>query len=117
MPIAQAYAIKKALQCIQNADSLREKLYENINFFIKKSQCLAPLLTNSKTAIQPIIIGDNKKTVILSEKLKFKGLWTNAIRPPTVPYNTSRLRITLNAFHTKKDIERLIENIYELYNK
>ena len=117
MPIAQAYAIKKALQCIQNSDLLREKLHENINFFIKKSQCLTPLLTNSKTAIQPIIIGDNKKTIILSEKLKFKGLWTNAIRPPTVPYNTSRIRITLNALHTKKDIEQLIENIYELYNE
>lgn len=116
MPIAQAYAINTALHCVQNADLLREKLHKNIQFFIKKSQCLLPLLKNSNTAIQPLIVGNNKKAVAFSSFLKSKGIWVNAIRPPAVPYNQSRLRITLSALHTEKEIEQLIENIYELYN-
>ncbi|AAO26996.1 8-amino-7-oxononanoate synthase [Buchnera aphidicola str. Bp (Baizongia pistaciae)] len=117
MPIAQAYAIRQALYCIQHADKLRRKLQENINFFLKNSQCLSHLLKCSHTAIQPIIIGDNEETMILSDQLKSKGIWVNAIRPPTVPNKSSRLRITLNALHTKEDIEQLIESIYKLYDR
>ena len=65
-----------------------------------------PLLP-SPTAIQPLIIGDNAAAVERSQALWAQGLWVPAIRPPTVPKGTARLRISLSAAHTEADIDRL----------
>ena len=59
------------------------------------------------TPIQPIIIGDSEKALQLSQALRKEQIWLQAIRPPTVPINTSRLRVTINAHHTESDLERL----------
>jgi 8-amino-7-oxononanoate synthase len=59
--------------------------------------------------IQGIIIGDPLKALALSEHLKSLGIWVNAIRSPTVPKNTDRLRITISAMHQVKDIEALVD--------
>jgi len=62
----------------------------------------------SSSPIQPIIIGDEKKALEISQKLVERGFWVVAIRPPTVPAGTSRLRITLSAEHTMQQIEDLL---------
>ena len=62
----------------------------------------------STTAIQPIVIGSNEKVLQASADLKAQGIWISAIRAPTVPVNTARLRITLSASHTCEDVDRLV---------
>ncbi|HEX5739218.1 MAG TPA: 8-amino-7-oxononanoate synthase [Hydrogenophaga sp.] len=63
----------------------------------------------SDTAIQPLVIGDNTATMALSERLEQQGLRVPGIRPPTVPAGTARLRITLCATHTPRDVDRLLQ--------
>jgi 8-amino-7-oxononanoate synthase len=65
-------------------------------------------LPDSQTAIQPLIIGDNATAMALAAALDAQGLWVPAIRLPTVPRGTARLRITLSAAHTLDDVDRLI---------
>jgi 8-amino-7-oxononanoate synthase len=65
-------------------------------------------LLPSETAIQPLIIGANEAALALMERLREQGLWVPAIRPPTVPTGTARLRIALSAAHTHDDLTRLI---------
>jgi 8-amino-7-oxononanoate synthase len=66
-----------------------------------------PLLP-STTAIQALIIGDNAEALSLMESLRHDGIWVPAIRPPTVPTGTARLRISLSASHSQQDIDRLL---------
>jgi 8-amino-7-oxononanoate synthase len=68
----------------------------------------------SDSAIQPLLIGDNRQALKLSEGLRDRGIWVAAIRPPTVPQGTARLRITLSAAHTESDVEQLIGALHEL---
>ncbi len=62
---------------------------------------------DSRTAIQPLIVGDNQTTLALAARFDAEGLWVPAIRPPTVPAGTSRLRISLSAAHSLDDLGRL----------
>jgi 8-amino-7-oxononanoate synthase len=62
----------------------------------------------SATAIQPLIIGSNSEAMSLMESLRRDGIWVPAIRPPTVPPGTARLRISLSAAHTEQDLDRLL---------
>lgn len=62
----------------------------------------------STTAIQPLVIGDNQAVLQASDDLKAQGIWISAIRAPTVPVNTARLRITVSAAHTTEDVDRLV---------
>ena len=64
---------------------------------------------HSTTAIQPLVIGSNAQVLQASEELKARGIWISAIRAPTVPVNTARLRITLSASHTSHDVDRLVQ--------
>lgn len=113
MPAHQARATLAALQLIKQQPERRQQLQQNIQHFrhLAKQHSLA--LTDSETAIQPVIIGDNQQSLNVSHKLKQQGLWVTAIRPPTVPKGTARLRITLNALHTPQQIETLVKAIAE----
>jgi len=71
-------------------------------------------LMPSDTAIQPLLIGDNLQALKLSEGLRERGIWVAAIRPPTVPQGTARLRITLSGAHTEADVRQLIGALHEL---
>ena len=64
-------------------------------------------LAASETAIQPLIIGSNAAAMQVAAVLYEQGLWVPAIRPPTVPANSARLRVTLSAAHSVADVERL----------
>lgn len=68
-------------------------------------------LAPSSTGIQPLIVGDNETALTLSAALEARGLWVPAIRPPTVPVGTARLRVALSAAHTAEDVDRLVEAI------
>ncbi len=66
------------------------------------------------TVIWPLLVGANHAALALSEELRERGIWVAAIRPPTVPQGTARLRITLSAAHSAEDVARLIEALHEL---
>lgn len=110
-PPAIAMATIESLRMIKNEPQHRENLQNNITYFKQCAEESGLILNNSETAIQPIIIGDVEKTVRLSEHLFENGFLVTAIRPPTVPEGTARLRITLSATHSKSQISQLIEVI------
>jgi 8-amino-7-oxononanoate synthase len=116
IPPALAAANRAALQLLQSEPERRQKLQDNIQYFkqlaVEKNLPLMP----SNTAIQPILLGQNDRALEISQGLRQRGLLVVAIRPPTVPENSARLRITLTANHTKAHIEQLIESIAELQN-
>ena len=125
MPAAVAEATRTSLNLIQQGQELREKLQNNIQYFRKS--CIEndlPLSADPEygqhSAIQPLIIGAEDKALALSLSLKEQGFLISAIRPPTIPKNTSRLRITLSASHTFEQIDKLIDalnNCYKEQNK
>jgi 8-amino-7-oxononanoate synthase len=71
-------------------------------------------LSDSKTAIQPLLIGRNDEALAVMEGLRLRGIWVPAIRPPTVPEGTARLRIALSAAHADADIDLLIDALTAL---
>jgi 8-amino-7-oxononanoate synthase len=113
-PPALASALLASLQLIEQGEALRVHLQTLITQLQEGMQNLPWTLMPSETAIQPLLIGDNKKSVNLSEALRERGIWVAAIRPPTVPQGTARLRITLSAAHTTDDVTRLTEALHEL---
>ena len=113
-PPALAAALLQSLQLIEQGDALRANLHNLIAQLRNGLSDLPWPLMPSETAIQPLLIGDNRQALVLSEALRARGIWVAAIRPPTVPQGTARLRITLSAAHSAADVERLIGALHEL---
>ncbi|VAW57322.1 8-amino-7-oxononanoate synthase [hydrothermal vent metagenome] len=111
MPAAIAAATRTGLHLLVKENWRQQSLNNNISFFKHLAKQAELNLLESNTAIQPIIIGDAQTAVTISQQLFTKGLHVAAIRPPTVAINTARLRITLRADHTEKDIEYLINTL------
>jgi len=111
MPPAQAVALSASLDVIRGAEGeeKREKLASLIAQFRKGAASLAWQATGSQSAIQPLIVGENGRTLDLAARLRERGCWATAIRPPTVPAGTARLRLTLTAAHEPDDIVQLLE--------
>jgi len=107
-PPAVAVAARASLNMIKSQPDLRIRLNENIRYFRSCCEHMDIELTNSQTAIQPVIIGDTKTTLEFSQQLLAQGLLITAIRPPTVPEGTARLRITLSTAHSHAHIDKLI---------
>ncbi|WP_281557640.1 8-amino-7-oxononanoate synthase [Thalassomonas sp. RHCl1] len=103
---AVAWATVKSIELIQKEQWRRDKIAQ-LSFSL--SQALDPRITLAPTesSIHALIIGDEKSALAISEKLKKKGIWLTAIRPPTVPVNSSRLRVTICANHNDNDIKYL----------
>ncbi len=114
MPAAIAEATRASLRLSNDEPEHRQRLLQNINYFRNLSKQSEIAIENSTTAIQPVIMGDEQRTVKISEKLFEAGFLVSAIRPPTVPEGTSRLRITLSASHTQSHIEQLLIAIDKL---
>jgi len=110
-PPAIAEAARASLNMIKSQPDLRGRLNDNIRYFRSCCEQMDIELTNSQTAIQPVIIGDTKTTLEISEQLLSQGLLITAIRPPTVPEGTARLRITLSAAHSYAHIDKLISTL------
>ncbi len=108
LPPAACAASLAALELIRENPSLREKLWDNTTYLKSRlSQYKnAPVV---QSPIVPLVIGPAEETLRVSEKLYQNNILIPAIRPPTVPAGTSRLRISLMATHTVNDIDRLME--------
>lgn len=113
---AVAYATLTSLRLMQQEEGLRNQLQELIHQFRSQAQTLDLPFAPSSTAIQPLIVGDASLAVLLAERLRKLGIWVTAIRPPTVPQGTARLRITLSATHSQQDIQQLLTSLRQLLN-
>ncbi|SKC23004.1 8-amino-7-oxononanoate synthase [Kosakonia radicincitans] len=114
MPPAQAMALSAALRVIRSdeGEQRRAMLAALIARFRHGAAQLPMTLADSESAIQPLIVGDNARALRLAERLRQQGCWVTAIRPPTVPPGTARLRLTLTAAHLAEDIDSLLEALY-----
>lgn len=108
-PPAIAAATLASLKLVQQEDWRREHLRSLIKQFRSGAEQLGLALMNSQTPIQPLMIGNSGEALELSQRLAAEGVLVTAIRPPTVPKGTARLRITLSAAHSMEDVERLLE--------
>ena len=113
-PPVLACALLESLQLIAQGDEGRAHLQRLIAKLQLGLKNLPWQLMSSTTAIQPLLIGDNQAALNLSSALRERGIWVAAIRPPTVPQGTARLRITLSAAHSAADVTRLVEVLHEL---
>jgi 8-amino-7-oxononanoate synthase len=109
MPAALAEASRAALRQLRQDDWRREHLQALITQFKQGAAERSIELMPSDTAIQPILVGDTGRAVALSQQLFDQGILITAIRPPTVPEGTARLRVTLSAAHSKAQIDRLLD--------
>jgi len=107
-PPALAEATRASLNIIKSTPQQRQQLNDNIQYFRNCCYQTGVELMDSQTAIQPVIIGDTQATVEMSEQLLTQGILITAIRPPTVPEGTARLRITLSAAHSHVHIDKLV---------
>jgi len=103
-------ATLKSLELIKKGE-INAKLQANIQFFRNFSSALNLPIESSFSAIQPLIIGDSKTALKISQTLYKQGFYVSAIREPTVPKNTARLRITISANHTQTQIEHLLTQV------
>jgi 8-amino-7-oxononanoate synthase len=109
MPPALAAAMRTSLRLLQAEGWRREQLHALIARFRAGSRQLGLPVAESATAIQPLIVGDEERALALSAALQARGFLVGAIRPPTVPPGTSRLRITLSAAHTEQQVDDLLQ--------
>ncbi len=108
-PPATAAAIVQSIDLIQRESWRRQKLLDLIGYFKQEISSLGVELMPSDTAIQPIVLGDNHLALEASQSLFNEGILVTAIRPPTVPEGSARLRITLSTSHETADIDRLVK--------
>ena len=115
-PPALAHALMTSLDIItgDEGDARRAHLQSLIHLFTHDDRLAHLQRYPSHTAVQPVILGSNEAVLAASAQLQAKGLWITAIRAPTVPEGTARLRITLSAAHTTAHLERLCEALAEL---
>jgi 8-amino-7-oxononanoate synthase len=108
LPPALARAMVVAVEMACGADAERAHLQRLIALFRTGAGALGWELLPSSTPIQPLIVGDSKSALDLSRRLEVAGYYCPAVRPPTVPKDGARLRISLSAAHAVADIERLL---------
>jgi 8-amino-7-oxononanoate synthase len=113
-PPAIAAATRASLQLVMKADAERAHLVDLIQRLRTGVTSLGLELMASTTPIQPIVIGSSEKAMKLSEALKNRGLLVTAIRPPTVPEGTARLRITLSAEHSFEQVDTLLNALGDI---
>lgn len=117
-PPLLACALSASLRLIEQEEQRRSDLRARIAQLRTGLAAVLPGTTwrlgESATAIQPLLIGPNDQALAVMEGLRERGLWVPAIRPPTVPEGTARLRIALSAAHTAADVDRLLRALTEL---
>ncbi len=110
LPSALLAAIKQSLELIKDGDHLRQKLFSNINLITKllslpKKELSSPII--------PIIIGDSEQALSIAQKMRDQGFDIRAIRPPTVPKGTSRLRLSIHATEDEESLKNMAEALKE----
>ncbi|PPC96627.1 8-amino-7-oxononanoate synthase [Methylotenera mobilis] len=112
-PPALSATLSASVKLIEQGDDLRANLNRSIAYLKNNLKLNQWQLMDSDTPIQPLVVGGNKEALALSEYLQTCGILVPAIRPPTVPVGTARLRISLSAAHTLDDMKKLVEAIHQ----
>jgi 8-amino-7-oxononanoate synthase len=108
LPPAQVAATREAVRLAQAGDDLRERLHANIERLKGGARSHGLALLESDTPIQPLVVGSDTHALAMAAELDARGYWVAAIRPPTVPEGSARLRITLSAGHDVEQIDGLL---------
>lgn len=108
MPPVLAAVTRQSLALIRDEEWRRDRLRHLVRVFRDEAAAMGYQLMPSETPIQPLLVGDSGAALALSQALENEGLLVTAIRPPTVPAGTARLRITFSAAHTDEHLERLL---------
>lgn len=114
LPPAVAAATRVSLALAVKEGWRRDRLARLVRHFRAGARTLGLQLMESPTPVQPVVIGDNEVAVKASEKLRGAGFLVTAIRPPTVPVGTARLRITLTATHDEDQLDRLLDALGDI---
>jgi len=115
IPPMLAHAALTSLTLVRQENWRREKLFALINYFKQRAKLLDISLLASNTPIQIIEIGDAERASNISAQLFLRGFLLHAMRPPTVPPQSSCLRVSLSCLHTEKQIDELLLNIKKIY--
>jgi 8-amino-7-oxononanoate synthase len=113
-PPLLAAALLASLELIETEEHRRTRLRALIERLKNNLEKLRWRLAPSDTPIQPLIVGDNRAALDLAERLQGSGIWVPAIRPPTVPAGSARLRITLSAAHSVEHVDQLAAALRDL---
>jgi len=108
-PPAVAVATSASLKLVQSEQWRRDKLNQLISRFRAGALQIGLQLMDSKTPIQPVLLDSDQQVLEISNKLLDSGFMVGAIRPPTVPEGTGRLRITLSAGHSEQQVDALLD--------
>ena len=108
LPPALAQASRAALQIILEGNHLRRQLKENADYLRARVRMMGYDTMNSSTPIIPVLVKDPLQAKAMSQRLLEQGIFVQAIRPPTVPMGSSRLRLTVMATHTQEDLNRFL---------
>jgi len=108
MPPLLAQAARAALQIIMESGLLRRNLQEKAEYLRVKLREMGFCTMNSSTPIIPILLKDPLQAKDISRRLLGQGIFAQAIRPPTVPVGTARIRLTVTATHTQEDLNQLL---------
>lgn len=111
-PPLLAAALLASLELIRDEPERRSNLQNLIQRLRAGCADLPWQLPESATPIQPLIVGENRAALDLAAFLRQRGIWVPAIRPPTVPQGTARLRISLSAAHTESDVDELLAALH-----
>ncbi len=109
LPPAQAAVTLAGLELLDTEGWRREHLRDLIRRFRDGANTLGLPISDSHTAIQPLLIGDDDRALRASAYLENEGFWVAAIRPPTVPEGSARLRISLSAAHSLEQVDQLLD--------
>ncbi|WAK01334.1 8-amino-7-oxononanoate synthase [Methylobacter sp. YRD-M1] len=115
LPAAVAEATRASLKIVMTESWRRDKLKLLSERFRQGAQQLGLQLMPSSSAIQPVLIGDSQSAVDISNALLNEGLLVSAIRPPTVPQGSARLRVTFSALHEEQHVDRLLAALDNLH--
>jgi len=113
-PPLLAHALSTALAIIRNDGGRRRRLAARVAQFRAGAEALPWKLLPSSTAIQPLVVGANAAALALAAALEARGFWVPAIRPPTVPQGTARLRVSLSAAHGEADVQALLDALADI---
>jgi len=113
---AIAHTVLKSIELIKSEEGLHKRahLFDLISYWNQKSKFTKWHVLPSSSAIQALIIGANNEVMEISKSLNQSSIWAPAIRPPTVPEHTARLRITFNADHSFAHIDLLLKALYNI---
>jgi 8-amino-7-oxononanoate synthase len=117
LPPAVAAAARAALRLAITESWRRERVLMLVQRWRTAALALGLPLTTSHTPIQPLIVGDSARALELSAALMQAGFWVTAIRPPTVPAGSARLRITFSAAHREADVDALADTLGRLWRE